>query len=102
MLFGAVDESAFEKIAGSTTSKEVWDTLEKAFKGADRVKQVRLQTLRGEMERMKMKEPEAHAFVPLPGNPGNTAPAPMTKSSTTNGHPSPSRSRLLPVMFAAA
>ena len=59
MLFRAVDESAFEKIAGSTTSKEAWDTLEKAFKGADRVKQVRLQTLRGELERMKMKETES-------------------------------------------
>lgn len=58
MLFRAVDESAFEKIAGSTTSKGAWDTLEKAYRGADRVKQVRLQTLRGEMERMKMKETE--------------------------------------------
>ncbi|GJZ18218.1 retrovirus-related pol polyprotein from transposon TNT 1-94 [Tanacetum coccineum] len=30
--------------------------LEKAYKGADRVKQVRLQTLRGELEAMRMKE----------------------------------------------
>lgn len=61
MLFRAVDESAFEKIVGSTTSKGAWDTLEKAYRGADRVKQVRLQTLRGEMERMKMKETESVA-----------------------------------------
>ena len=59
MLFRAVDESTFKKIAGSTTSKEAWDTLEKAFRGADRVKQVRLQTLQGEMERMKMKDTES-------------------------------------------
>ena len=58
MLFRAVDESGFEKIAGATTSKEAWDTLEKVFKGADRVKQVRLQTLRDELESMKMKESE--------------------------------------------
>jgi predicted GNAT family acetyltransferase len=58
MLFRAVDESGFEKIAGSTTSKEAWDTLKKAYEGADRVKQVRLQTLRGELERMQMKESE--------------------------------------------
>ena len=58
MLFRAVDESGFEKIAGATTSKEAWDTLEKVFKRADRVKQVRLQTLRGELESMKMKESE--------------------------------------------
>ena len=58
MLFRAVDESGFEKIARTTTSKEAWDTLEKVFKGTDRVKQVRLQTLRGELESMKMKESE--------------------------------------------
>ena len=56
MLFQAVDESGFEKIASATTSKEGWDTLGKVFKGTDLVKQVRLQTLRGELETMKMKE----------------------------------------------
>ena len=58
LLFQAVDESGFEKIAGATTSKEAWETLNTVFKGADRVKQVRLQTLRGELEAMKMKETE--------------------------------------------
>ncbi|GKD07240.1 hypothetical protein Tco_1186925 [Tanacetum coccineum] len=48
----------FEKIAEATTSKEAWDKLEKVYKGADRVKQARLQTLRGELEAMKMKETE--------------------------------------------
>ena len=50
--------TGFEKIARATTSKEAWDTLEKVFKGTDRVKQVRLQNLRGELESMKMKESE--------------------------------------------
>ena len=58
MLFRAVDESGFEKIARTTTSKEAWDTLEKVFKETDRVKQVRLQTLCGELESMKMKKSE--------------------------------------------
>ena len=58
MLFWAVDESGFEKIVRANTSKEAWDTLEKMFKGTNRVKQVRLQTLRGELESMKMKESE--------------------------------------------
>jgi gag-polypeptide of LTR copia-type/Zinc knuckle len=58
MLFQAVDESDFEKITSATTAKEAWDTLQKVFMGADRVKQVRLQTLRGELEGMKMKESE--------------------------------------------
>ena len=38
--------------------KEAWDTLENVFKGIDRVKQVRLQTMHGELESMKMKESE--------------------------------------------
>ncbi|GMI80465.1 hypothetical protein HRI_001715800 [Hibiscus trionum] len=59
MLFRAVDESGFEKIAGATTSKEAWDILEKVFKGVNRVKQVRLQTLRCKLEGMKMRESES-------------------------------------------
>ncbi|XP_074577567.1 uncharacterized protein LOC141833998 [Curcuma longa] len=58
MLFRAINESGFEKIANATTSKEAWDILETVYKGADRVKQVRLQTLRNELEGMKMKESE--------------------------------------------
>ncbi|GKC23421.1 retrovirus-related pol polyprotein from transposon TNT 1-94 [Tanacetum coccineum] len=56
LLFQSVDESGFEKIAGASTAKQVWDTLEKAYKGADRVKQVRLRTLRGKLKAMRMKE----------------------------------------------
>jgi len=59
MLYRAVDEAIFEKIVGASTSKEAWDILEKVFKGADRVKQVCLQTLRGELENMKMMESES-------------------------------------------
>ncbi|GJZ23157.1 retrovirus-related pol polyprotein from transposon TNT 1-94 [Tanacetum coccineum] len=58
LLFHSVDESGFKKIVGASTAKQAWDTLEKAYKGADRVKQVRLQTLRGELEAMRMKETE--------------------------------------------
>ena len=59
MLFRTVDELGFEKIDSATTSKEAWEILGKVFKGADRVKQVRLQTLRGELESLKMKESES-------------------------------------------
>ncbi|XP_061338565.1 G-type lectin S-receptor-like serine/threonine-protein kinase CES101 [Gastrolobium bilobum] len=58
MLFRAADESSFEKIASATTSKEAWDILTNVYKGADSVMQVRLQTLRGELEGMKIKETE--------------------------------------------
>ncbi|XP_010549217.1 PREDICTED: uncharacterized protein LOC104820470 [Tarenaya hassleriana] len=54
-----VDDTIFEKIAHATTSKKAWDTLENAFKGIDKVKKVRLQSLRGEFEALQMKESEA-------------------------------------------
>ncbi|GJV86209.1 hypothetical protein Tco_1530147 [Tanacetum coccineum] len=58
LLFQSVDESGFEKITSATTAKEAWEILDKVYKGAGRVKQVRLQTLRGELEDLKMKESE--------------------------------------------
>ena len=61
VLYRAVDDSDFEKIANAMSSKEAWDILEKAYKEDNRVKQVRLQTLREELERMRMKEDEGVA-----------------------------------------
>jgi len=43
------------------SSKEVWNILEKACKGDNRVKQVWLQTFKGKLERMRMKEDEGVA-----------------------------------------
>jgi len=57
-LYRAVDDAGLEKLANATTSKEAWEILEKTYKGDDRVKQVRLQALRGEFERLLMKENE--------------------------------------------
>jgi len=57
-LYQAVDDAGLEKLANATTSKEAWEILEKTYKGDDRVKQVRLQALRGEFERLLMKENE--------------------------------------------
>jgi hypothetical protein len=43
ILYQGVDETGFEKIIGATTSKEAWEIiLQTAYKGAKRVKQVRL------------------------------------------------------------
>jgi len=50
--------SLFEKIVGASTIKEAWDILKKVFKGVNRVKQMHLQTLQGELEAMKMKDSE--------------------------------------------
>nr|XP_019702336.1 uncharacterized protein LOC109505004 [Elaeis guineensis] len=45
-IYQAVDESAFEKIAAATTSKEAWEILQNAYKGIEKVKKIHLQTLR--------------------------------------------------------
>jgi len=56
MLYRVVGESISEKITSASTSKESWNILEKVFKGVNRVKHICLQTLRGELEAMKMKD----------------------------------------------
>jgi gag-polypeptide of LTR copia-type len=35
MMYQAIDESDFKKIASAKTTKEAWETLEKAYKGAN-------------------------------------------------------------------
>jgi gag-polypeptide of LTR copia-type len=59
MLYQTVDEADFEKITTATTTKEAWDTPEKAYKSVDRVKQIKLQNIRGELEMAQMKNKES-------------------------------------------
>ncbi|XP_026417061.1 uncharacterized protein LOC113312528 [Papaver somniferum] len=53
-----MDESSFEKISRAANAKKAWEILQNSFKGVDKVKKVRLQTLRGEFESLSMKESE--------------------------------------------
>lgn len=59
LIFQAVDETIFERISSSTSSKNAWDTLHKTYRGEERVKIVRLQTLRCEFDNIRMKETES-------------------------------------------
>ncbi|CAA7045432.1 unnamed protein product [Microthlaspi erraticum] len=52
------NEETFKKVAGAKTAKEAWEKLRTSYKGAEQVKKVRLQTLRGEFEALQMKEGE--------------------------------------------
>ncbi|XP_019450627.1 PREDICTED: uncharacterized protein LOC109352898 [Lupinus angustifolius] len=58
LIHQAVDNAHFEKIAGSTTSKEAWEGLEKHYAGAAQLKKIRLQTMRKQYELMQMDECE--------------------------------------------
>jgi hypothetical protein len=51
-------QNIFEKIVGATTSKEALGILQSAYKGADPVNQVRIQTLRAKFESLKIKDYE--------------------------------------------
>ncbi|KAJ7978961.1 Retrovirus-related Pol polyprotein from transposon TNT 1-94 [Quillaja saponaria] len=49
----------FEKVALVTTAKEAWEILQSSFQGVEKVKKIRLQTLRGDFEALHMKESES-------------------------------------------
>ncbi|KAK6120837.1 hypothetical protein DH2020_045420 [Rehmannia glutinosa] len=59
LIYQALDDDGFEKISSATTAKDAWEKLQISHKGAEQVKKVRLQTLRGEFEALHMKESES-------------------------------------------
>ena len=54
-----MDEDEFEKISNAASAKEAWEKLQTSCQGEEKVKKVRLQTLRGEFESLHMKELES-------------------------------------------
>lgn len=61
ILQQGVDDANFERIAATPTSKVAWELLKRAFQGDVKVKRVRLQALRGEMERLGQAKGESIA-----------------------------------------
>ncbi|XP_074328114.1 uncharacterized protein LOC141666026 [Apium graveolens] len=45
-----LDKDMFEKVASATRAKEAWEILQNNFKGVNKLKRVRLQTLHGKFE----------------------------------------------------
>ncbi|XP_022633048.1 uncharacterized protein LOC111241016 [Vigna radiata var. radiata] len=62
LIYQGLDEDTFEKISGVKSAKEAWEKLKISYKGANQVKKVRLQTLRGEFEALHMKEGELVSY----------------------------------------
>eukprot|EP00253_Pinus_taeda_P030419 PITA_30419 len=58
LLYLAVDQSVFPRLAAAKTSNEAWETLKTAYQGMEKVKTVKLQLLRRDFENLNMKESE--------------------------------------------
>ncbi|XP_061375044.1 uncharacterized protein LOC133317220 [Gastrolobium bilobum] len=58
LTFQGIDESTFEKILYVKSSKAAWEILQKSCQGADKAKNVCLQSLKAEFENLKMQSGE--------------------------------------------
>lgn len=58
-IYGAIVSDVYEKIANASTAKEAWDCLINCYVGQDKVKKVRLQTLRRQFELLQMERKES-------------------------------------------
>ncbi|XP_019433850.1 PREDICTED: uncharacterized protein LOC109340583 [Lupinus angustifolius] len=56
LIHQCVDDIHFEKIQNANTSKEAWDILIRSHSGGDKIKKVKLQTLRRQYELIHMEE----------------------------------------------
>ncbi|XP_022031445.1 uncharacterized protein LOC110932416 [Helianthus annuus] len=59
IIFQSVIDTVFERISLARSAKEAWTILHKSYKGENRVKTVKLQSLRYEFDTLKMKEGES-------------------------------------------
>jgi uncharacterized membrane protein YgcG len=59
IIYQGLDEDTFEIIASAKTSHDIWEALQQKYKGADRIKKICLQSLRGEFELLQMKSSES-------------------------------------------
>lgn len=60
-IYQAIERPIFDRISKAETSKEAWDILQSIYKGEEKVKKVRLQSLRLEFEKLQMQGNETIA-----------------------------------------
>lgn len=58
IIHQCVDPGNYEKISRAKTAKEAWEILQQAYEGADKIKKVRLQTLKRQYELLAMESNE--------------------------------------------
>ncbi|TXG64154.1 hypothetical protein EZV62_011148 [Acer yangbiense] len=58
-LHSTLQDSVFTSIMHLETSKEIWDELKERYEGSERVRNVKMLTLKREFEMLKMKESES-------------------------------------------
>ncbi|XP_026455891.1 uncharacterized protein LOC113356871 [Papaver somniferum] len=58
----AIDDTIFPRIMGATTAKEAWILLKNEFQGNEKVRTVKLQSLRRDLENIKMKDSETSKY----------------------------------------
>ncbi|XP_060668854.1 uncharacterized protein LOC132800002 [Ziziphus jujuba] len=58
-IYQTIEGPIFERIAKAETSKQAWEMIQSAYKGEEKVKNVRPQSLRAEFEKLEMKENES-------------------------------------------
>jgi len=59
IIHQCVDADNFQKIRSANTAKKAWDTLEKSYAGDNKLKKVKLQTLRRQYELIQMSDQES-------------------------------------------
>jgi len=59
LIFQSIPEALILQLGDIETAKKVWDAIKARHLGADRVREARLQTLKSEFDRLKMKETES-------------------------------------------
>lgn len=59
LIFQSIPEALILQVGELDTAKKVWDAIKARHLGADRVREARLQTLKAEFDRLKMKETES-------------------------------------------
>jgi hypothetical protein len=57
-LLNGLSDTIFTKVAHCKSAKEIWDKLRNIYEGDSKVKTTKLQTYRGQFEKLRMKEDE--------------------------------------------